>query len=182
MATANPFPLQTPPTEFHDILAAETALVLPSFTLTDAQAIGELIRDRLATYSQPTIVDVSLSTGPQSLFRSAVNATAALPSVIPDNDEWIRRKQNSVIRFAASSYALHYKFGRGDLALFKAKLFLSDERAGAYALHGGGFPIRVANVEGIVGIVTVSGLKHDQDHQIIVQSLKDYLDAYVKKA
>lgn len=44
-----------------------------------------------------------------------------------------------------------------------------------YAIHGGGFPIRVANVDQMVGVVVVSGLKQEHDHQIIVEVIKDFL-------
>lgn len=174
---ASPYALSNPPTSLAEILSTETSLVFDSFTLDDAHALGELLRSRLATFSQATIVDISRSTGPQTLYRSAVNSSKTQPGVVPDNDEWIRRKQTAVIRFNASTYYLHHKYEGGNLELFKSKLFLSDDRAGQYALHGGGFPVRVHNVEGIVGVITVSGLKHDQDHQIIVQTVRDYIEA-----
>jgi len=34
---------------------------------------------------------------------------------------------------------------------------------------GGGIPIRVKSVEGVVAVVVVSGLKQDQDHGVIVE-------------
>ena len=34
---------------------------------------------------------------------------------------------------------------------------------------GGGVPIRVTGVEGVVAVVVVSGLKQDQDHGVIVE-------------
>lgn len=44
-----------------------------------------------------------------------------------------------------------------------------------YAIHGGGFPIRVANVDQVVGVVVVSGLKQEHDHQVIVEVIEDFL-------
>lgn len=44
-----------------------------------------------------------------------------------------------------------------------------------YAIHGGGFPIRVANVDQIVGVIVVSGLKQEHDHQVIVEVVQDFL-------
>jgi len=43
-----------------------------------------------------------------------------------------------------------------------------------YACQGGGFPVRVKNVGGIVGVIVVSGLGYD-DHQMIVDGIKEYL-------
>ena len=45
------------------------------------------------------------------------------------------------------------------------------ERAGDYAIHGGGWPVRVKGVEGVVGVIVVSGLKQEEDHQVIVEVL-----------
>ncbi|MFR8332340.1 MAG: heme-binding protein [Oscillospiraceae bacterium] len=44
-----------------------------------------------------------------------------------------------------------------------------------YALCGGGFPIRVNNFEGIVGVILASHLHPVADHGFIVDCLKAYL-------
>lgn len=67
-----------------------------------------------------------------------------------------------------------------DLEAFFSKKFAlkSSNPSGVpddYAVHGGGFPIRVANVDGIVGVVVVSGLKQEHDHQVIVEVIGNYL-------
>lgn len=62
----------------------------------------------------------------------------------------------------------------GDEAAFGAKYGLG-ESAGSYAIHGGGVPVRVKGVEGVVGVIVVSGLKQEQDHQIVVETIKEYL-------
>ena len=36
--------------------------------------------------------------------------------------------------------------------------------------------MRVANVEGIVGVVIVSGLPHKYDHQCVVQGIEEFLE------
>lgn len=69
---------------------------------------------------------------------------------------------------------MHNKF-KGDEEAFAAK-FALGHRAGEYAIHGGGFPIRVQGVEGVVAVVVVSGLKQEQDHGIIVQAVQEYLE------
>jgi len=43
-----------------------------------------------------------------------------------------------------------------------------------YAAHGGAFPVVVRGT-GQVGTITVSGLPGPQDHQLVVDVLKDYL-------
>jgi len=43
-----------------------------------------------------------------------------------------------------------------------------------YACCGGGFPLTVKNT-GVIGTICVSGLPHTQDHQVIVDTLREYL-------
>ena len=69
---------------------------------------------------------------------------------------------------------MHNKFA-GDEPAFAAKYGLGDE-AGSYAIHGGGWPVRVKGVEGIVAVVVVSGLKQEQDHGIIVMAVGEMLE------
>lgn len=69
---------------------------------------------------------------------------------------------------------MHNKFA-GDEAAFRAKYMLG-ESAGQYAIHGGGWPLRVRGVEGIVAVVVVSGLKQEQDHGIIVSVVGEMLE------
>lgn len=54
-----------------------------------------------------------------------------------------------------------------------ADTFALGDRAGDYAIHGGGVPIRVKGVEGVVAIVIVSGLSQDEDHAVIVEVMKE---------
>lgn len=70
---------------------------------------------------------------------------------------------------------MHNKL-HGDEDAFKKKYMLG-ETAGEYAIHGGGVPVRVHGVEGIVGVIVVSGLKQHEDHQVVVEGLEEFLDA-----
>lgn len=44
-----------------------------------------------------------------------------------------------------------------------------------YAIHGGGVPVRVRGVEGVVGVVVVSGLKQEDDHQVVVETVEEFI-------
>ena len=66
---------------------------------------------------------------------------------------------------------MHKKFG-GDEATFAHKFALGP-RAGEYAIHGGGVPVRVEGVEGVVAVVVVSGLKQEEDHMAVVEGMED---------
>lgn len=67
------------------------------------------------------------------------------------------------------------KYG-GDETLFAAKNGLGGE-AGSYAIHGGGWPVRVRGVEGIVGVIVVSGLAQSDDHGIVAKVIREYLES-----
>ena len=53
-----------------------------------------------------------------------------------------------------------------------AKKYMLGQEAGTYAIHGGGVPVRVKDVEGIVAVVVVSGLKQEEDYMVVVEELK----------
>lgn len=55
---------------------------------------------------------------------------------------------------------------------FSDNYALKDED---YAANGGGFPIRVKGVEGVIGVIVVSGLHQEEDHQLAVNGIREYL-------
>lgn len=93
---------------------------------------------------------------------------------------WIARKTATVLRFGCSTWFMHNKF-QGDEEAFKAKYGLG-EKATEYAIHGGGVPVRVRGVEGVVGVVVVSGLKQEEDHAVVVEVLQDWVKVVKEEA
>lgn len=92
-----------------------------------------------------------------------------------------------MLRWGLSSWGLRNKIaaaaaagsGPEDLEAAFAKKFALKSANGSpedYAIHGGGFPVRVRGVDGIVGVIVVSGLKQEHDHQVIVEVLKEFID------
>lgn len=57
-----------------------------------------------------------------------------------------------------------------------AEKYMLGEKAGQYAIHGGGVPVRVRGVEGIVGVVVVSGLKQHEDHAVVVEGMLEIIN------
>jgi uncharacterized protein (UPF0303 family) len=65
-------------------------------------------------------------------------------------------------------------------AAFVKKFALASSSGGAvadeYAIHGGGYPIRVRGVEGVIGVVVVSGLKQEDDHAVVAETIKQVVE------
>jgi uncharacterized protein (UPF0303 family) len=128
--------------------------------------LGTALYERLTTLypSKPAAINITHANSNNLLFH-AVTASG----IQPDNDIWISRKRDTVLRFGVSSWAMRLKMG-GDEEAF-AKKFGLGSKASEYAIHGGGVPVRVKGVDGLVGVVIVSGLKQEEDHMVVVEAL-----------
>lgn len=145
---------------------------LSSFSADDAWELGHLIHARLLPFApaRPALISISLAGG-AVLFQSATGS-----GTTPDNAEWVARKRATVTRFGVSSWLMGRKFG-GDEAAFAAKFALGPDAAGGFAIHGGGVPVRVRGVEGVVAVVVVSGLKAFEDHGVIAEVVRENWEA-----
>jgi uncharacterized protein (UPF0303 family) len=94
---------------------------------------------------------------------------AALPGITPDQDSWIARKANVVLRMEASSALVDARLSAANVDPVAAG-WLGAE----YAVTGGSFPIRVRGV-GVVAAATASGLSSMDDHDLIVEGIRAYL-------
>ena len=122
-----------------------------------SQLVEKCIKDGLS-------ITVDITRGEHQLFHASLSGTSA------DNDEWVKRKTRLVNRFGHSSFYI------GQFLKSKGRtlkdLYLLDESD--YAPHGGCFPINVKGT-GMVGTITVSGLPQEEDHKLVVQSIREYL-------
>jgi uncharacterized protein (UPF0303 family) len=139
----------------------EQELVFDSFDHTDAWRLGTRITAIAQDAGHPVGIDIRRPG--LVLFR------AALPGITPDQESWIVRKAAVVLRMEASS------------ALVDARLSAAGVDPAAvgwlgaeYAVTGGAFPIRVRGV-GVVAAATASGLSSQQDHDLIVEGIRDHL-------
>lgn len=85
-----------------------------------------------------------------------------------DKHNWLRRKANVAKHFEESSIKVKSDLIKGEMLLDKT--FGLDKKD--YIAKGGSIPIMVKDV-GMVATITVSGLKDTDDHQIIIDALKD---------
>lgn len=133
-------------------------LQFPGFSPDDALNLGlllvELGKER----------DLPIAKGEQVLFH------VALPGATPDNGHWIRAKQRTAARYEVPSLLVGLR-GRLGGGRIEDNAWFDQSR---YAAHGGAFPIFVTGV-GAVATVTVSGLPQVQDHDLVVEALRDVL-------
>ncbi|EPQ59362.1 DUF967 domain protein [Gloeophyllum trabeum ATCC 11539] len=170
--------LRAPPSTLDSIAAQEASCVFPHFTAETAWTLGNIIRTKLLSLTKTTgrsaVISISLANANQPLFFTAVGS-----GTLPDNDFWVARKRKVVLRWGCSTWAFRHKMlaknPDGDVEETLKKFFVLGDSAGEYAIHGGGFPIKVRKVEGVVGVIVVSGLTMEQDHQVIVESIEEYL-------
>lgn len=144
------------------ITKQEELLRWDGFDADTAWRLGSLLRAMLLERGAGGTVEIELAG--QVLF------TCATPGAAPSQADWIRRKRNTVRRWARSSYAVGRMLERDGQTMI-APHGLSDHD---YVAHGGGFPIWVRGV-GCVGSVIVSGLPQREDHALVVAAIANVL-------
>ena len=142
----------------------EEELVFESFDNTDAWRLGSLIAQRGLDAGHRIAIDIRRPG--LILFR------AALPGSTADQEAWIQRKSASAFRFESSTALLGEQFAANGVDP-SVDGWLDPTQ---YSTSGGAFPVRVAGA-GVVAVVTVSGLASDDDHQLVVDSIAEYLAA-----
>ncbi len=148
--------------ELRRVEAEERELVLDSFDHDDALELGLALVEKARGRKLPVAIDIERCG--LRLFH------AALPGAAPDNAHWIERKKRLVHRTYRSSYVTGLKLRIEQRTLAEA-LFLDEQD---YAPHGGCVPVVVRGV-GFVGTVTVSGLPQRDDHQLVVETLREHI-------
>lgn len=144
------------------LLQEERELQFASFNEADAWQIGSQLVEKAQREELPITIDITR--GSHQLFH------ASLPGTSADNDEWIKRKIRTVYRFGHSSLYIGQRLQSKGKSIEEAYLIPESE----YAAHGGCFPIIVKKT-GLVGTITVSGLPQEEDHQMVVQAIREYL-------
>ncbi|KAJ5619856.1 hypothetical protein N7510_003840 [Penicillium lagena] len=186
-------PLSVPSTDAEILISQETSpeQTFATFTTSTAWALGTALRNRILslpkTQRKPALISIALATAtPSSGPLHVIFQCATESGTIPDNENWVRRKRNTVLRWGVSSWAMRMKMvgglGAGASAAeveeaFVNKYALASANGGAvadeYAIHGGGYPVRVRGVEGVVAVVVVSGLKQEDDHQVVAETVRE---------
>jgi len=144
----------------------EAELRFASFNADDAWNLGSSIRGLALADERPVAVGIWMAG--QMLFYAGTGA------VVPSNEDWLRRKRNTVLRFGKSSLRVGLELERSGTTLeARQGLALAD-----FAAHGGGFPIALRGT-GCVGAVVVSGLTQREDHNMAVTAIAGMLGVAV---
>ncbi len=140
----------------------EQELQFTAFSSDTALTLGLKLID-LAKAGDKRIT-INITVNGKVLFHHAMQGASA------DQADWIRRKNNVVARFGRCSFyvGIDHKH-RG--VVFEDIKYL-DPRD--HAANGGAFPITLKD-SGIIGTVTVSGLRQAEDHALVVQALRAIL-------
>ena len=142
--------------------AQEAELRFPSFSNTEAIALGAAIAEKARSRGQAITVDVRRSG--QQIFHCALEGTTA------DNDQWALRKARSAERFGHASFLIGLRLELAGMSL-EERHFVDPLE---FSAHGGSFPVFVKGT-GLVGTVTVSGLPQEEDHALVVECIREFL-------
>ncbi|KAI5952969.1 hypothetical protein KGF57_004111 [Candida theae] len=110
------------------------------------------------------VIDITLTSG-QTLFHSVVSSGTAV-----DNDNWVKRKYNTVFRFGKSSFFIGQKLRQKGKSIEEAMFVSSKE----FASHGGSIPLCLESSEFLIGALTISGLAQEEDHLLALDILEKY--------
>ncbi|KAF9913393.1 hypothetical protein BX616_010089 [Lobosporangium transversale] len=153
-----------------DLLAEEKELQFSRFTNDDALTLGNRLTQLAKAWNKGGVT-ISITRNGQVLFQHAMAGTSV------DNENWMRRKTNTVVRLQHSSYYIGRSLAaKGETDMERSyKVSMVD-----YACHGGGFPLLIRNV-GCVGAIVVSGLKQAEDHALVVQGIREMIQSMESK-
>ena len=145
-----------------ELLQQEQELQFKYFDEQKAWEIGSKLRSRALQGHLPITVDITR--GAHQLFH------ASLPGTSADNDAWIKRKARLVYRFEHSSFYIGQLLKQMGKSIEEAFLISESE----FAPHGGCFPVIIKGT-GMVGTITVSGLPQEEDHKLVVETIRAFL-------
>ncbi|MDP9700149.1 MULTISPECIES: heme-degrading domain-containing protein [Paenibacillus] len=141
----------------------EQELVWDTFNSETALQLGLYLVQEAKRRSQAVTIDITLKG--HRLFLHAMEGTH------PDNENWIRRKNNVVNHFGSSSWHTALRL-RSENKILEQDYQLSDSD---YVLAGGAFPL-ILKEEGQVGTITISGLPDEEDHDLVTTGIRSFLE------
>lgn len=162
--------LSPPSRHLPELAREEKSYTFAHFTCEHAWVIGNILRNALRTASIPALIHISIAQ--QTLFHAP-----SLPGTMPDDETWLQRKRNTVLRWGHSTWYMSCQFD-GDYKQFAEHHAMSGDEWSKYTIEGGGYPVFVKGVEGVVGAIVVVGADTEgvQAHGVIVRAIEEYKD------
>ncbi len=139
-----------------DVLQLEKELSFDSFDNEDAYHIAGSIVKRIKEEKMKNI-RIRVVLNDELVFQYLMNGKKG--------EYWLNRKQNTIEKYGHSGY---YMFLENE----ENGTYKEIEDDETYVLCGGAFPIIVKGE--MIGSFIVSGLTHEEDHQLIVDAFKEY--------
>ncbi|WP_336782373.1 heme-degrading domain-containing protein [Paenibacillus illinoisensis] len=140
----------------------EKDLVFRTFDSELALQLGLHLIEEAKRRSQAVTIDITLRG--HRLFLHAMEGTH------PDNEDWIRRKNNVVNHFSSSSWHTALRLRSENKTLEQDFSLPSTD----FVLAGGAFPMIVKD-QGQIGTITVSGLPDEEDHDLVTTGIRSFL-------
>ena len=140
--------------------AEEKELTFKHFTREDAWDLGLAVREYSKKIGKNVCIQITVNE--LAIFRYFPEG------VTKNNLRWMERKHNMIMMRNMSSR-------RAEIMMKLQGKTLADwvMDPDQFAAIGGGFPIRVEGV-GLIGSVCVSGLPAEEDHELLVEALREY--------
>ncbi|CAG5188034.1 uncharacterized protein ALTATR162_LOCUS11853 [Alternaria atra] len=162
--------LPKPTRDLIELAKEEKSFTFNHFTCEHAWVIGNILRNALRTAECPALIQISSAN--QTLFHSP-----SLPGIMPDHEKWSERKRNTVLRWGHSTWFMSVQ-SEGDYKRFAEHNAMSGDEWSKYTIEGGGYPVFVKGVEGVVGAIVVVGVGMDseQAHGVVVKAIEEYKD------
>lgn len=144
------------------ITEQEKRLVLPTFDEATAFDIGCALRTHALGIQAPVTIEIR-SVNRRYFFTALAGST-------PENQDWGRRKINTVLRNHKSSMRVGLEHAQAGVAQWPTMAMPFED----YVTAGGAFPITVRGV-GVVAAIGISGLPSIEDHKISTSVLSTHL-------
>jgi uncharacterized protein (UPF0303 family) len=151
---------------------------IPSFTVADLEYLNEIELNgfdnadavNLGIIAVEVINEWGLSLAVDVVVAGDLVFRAKLGSTGPGNDQWLRAKAATSLRFAEASMlvkARHVEAGTS----FEERDDVDHDELKAY---GGAIPLKVAGQ--IVGTITLSGEADAVDHEVAAEAIRRYIE------
>ncbi|MBQ6322866.1 MAG: heme-binding protein [Lachnospiraceae bacterium] len=145
-----------------ELLLLEEDLQVPSFSNDDALVLGLCAVDWIRESGKPGVF-IEIRRGENTIFSYCMGGAN------PDNRLFADRKLRTVAMFE------HCSMYAGEKYESKGRKFEDFYPPQEYQCKGGGFPIAIPGT-GMVGMIGVSGLSAQEDHEVCVMALRKFLN------